>query len=447
MGRIFISHSSLGDRYAELVRDAVRGRLEARGHTVLLDKARLEPGDEWRSVLYNWLAECDGAVVLLNEKALASAWVAREVTILLWRRALGSPVRIVPVLLGALRSKSGNESWFRELVALEAARIDAVEGTGKAEAERLAERAVARIGDVTPLPAADVPFGAWLHDVAECLAGLAPDRLALAARRLNVRDEDWRSALLPGAEMFLAQQLLARRLSVEVVEAIADLARGLTVEQLRRLVALIRPTWVDAEAARQLIVASVPGDPSAVATASPANSAERPEPSPWIFVINAGLPGTLQTYVERATCCANFGYRARAVSGVFGEAVNEELLVQSETAIRAALNVRGTRPIDERDFDPPRVKRAFLIFDPGVADPDQLAELARTLHARYPRLTLLMAAGTQPPSSEALTAWQLADVRVVQPELSDDAERDGDQLSADLLDLIDQLGGQLAGAA
>lgn len=435
MGRIFISHSSLGDAYAELVRDTVRSQLERHGHTVLLDKARLEPGDEWRSVLYQWLGDCDGAIVLLNERAVASAWVAREATILLWRRALGSPVRIVPVLLGGLRFDSEEDSWFRELAALQAASIDAPV-TGPAQAQLLAERAVARIGDVTELPAADIPLGAWLRDVADCLVGVSPVRLAQAARRLYVRDEDWRNALLPGAEMFLAHQLLVRPLGVEVVEAVADLARGMTDEQLRRLIDLIRPTWVDAEAARQLVTASGPGDPYAADAGPAPEPAERPGPGAWLFGINADFPGTLQTYVERATCCSNFGYRTRAVSGVYGEAATEELVAQSETAIRAALNVRGNERIRERDFDPPRVKRAFLLFDPDVADPVKLAEVARTLHDRYPRLTLIMATGSQQLSADLLGAWRLVDLRFVEPQLGGDAERDGDQLSADLADLV-----------
>jgi hypothetical protein len=446
MGRIFISHSSRDDPYAQLVRRLVKTRLEARGHTVLLDEARLEPGDEWRSVLYQWLAECDGAIILLNEGALASSWVSREASMLLWRRALGVPVRIVPVLLGALRSTSGTDSWFRELVALEAARID-VPGTGQIEAETLAERVVAAIGDVTEFPAANVPIGAWLREVAECLVGVSPDRLVRVGRRLRVRDEDWKRALLPGVEIFLANQFLARRLDVDVVEAIADLARGLTVERLQCLVGLIQSTWVDAEAARQLIVASPSEHTSTVATASSPSSAERHDHEPWIFGINADLPGTLRRYIQRATCCAPYGYRIGTPSGIVGEAVVEELLTQCEEAIRRALNVHGTRPVDERDFDARRVKRAFLVFEPGVADPVQLAQVARTLHARYPRLTLLVATGNQLPSAEDLVAWQLPELCLVEPRLEGYTERDGDQLSADLVTLVEEQADPLGGAA
>jgi hypothetical protein len=262
-------------------------------------------------------------------------------------------------------------------------------------------------------------------------------RLARAARHLKVRDEDWHNnALLPGAEMFLAYQLLVRPLSVEVVQTIADLARAgeMTDRRFRDLVSLIRPTWVDADAARQLITASEPAEPSAAAAAPPP-AGERPDPSAWIFGINADLEGTLETYVQRAICCANYGYWPCTLSGVHGEAATEELLAQSETAIRAKLNVRS-RELDKRDFAAPRVKGAFLLFDPGVANPAKLAEVARTLHSRYPRLTVLMATGRQRPPADLLAAWQLVDLRFVEPQLSDDAERDGDQLSADLAGMV-----------
>jgi hypothetical protein len=438
MGRIFISHSSGGDRYAELVRDAVSSKLEACGHEVLLDKTRLEPGDEWRSVLYRWLAECDGAIVLLNDRALeVSSWLPRESTILLWRRALGSPVRIVPALLAGTRSNSSTEGWFRELLTLHVARIDA-QGTGQEEAEMLAERIVGQVGDVTALPAVDAPIGMWLRDVAECLEDVSRDRLARAARRLHVRDDDWQ-ALLPDGEIFLAHQLLTRPLDVEVVEAIADLARGLTVERLERLVSLIQSTWVDPEAARKLVAASRPNEDT-VATALPRQGpGGQPERQALFFGINASLPGTLRRYIDRATCCAPFGYRKATPSGVFGEDVTRELLSQCERALRAALNVRGTRSIDDRDFDVRRVKRVFLIFDPEIASPVQLAEVSQTLHAKYPQLTLLMATGGQSQSWED-PAGPFPELQIVEPRLEGEAERDGDQLGLDLEDLVDKLG-------
>ncbi len=97
--RVFISHSSHEDERARGILEAVHRRLAERGYTVLVDAKNLRLGERWRSVLYHWLAECDSAVVLLNQAALSSHWVRREVNILLWRQLLGSPVFVVPVLI------------------------------------------------------------------------------------------------------------------------------------------------------------------------------------------------------------------------------------------------------------------------------------------------------------------------------------------------------------
>ena len=59
----------------------------------------LKGGDDWRGVLYSWIADCDAAVILIGRKAAESTWVKREVNYLLWRRALGSTLTIIPVLL------------------------------------------------------------------------------------------------------------------------------------------------------------------------------------------------------------------------------------------------------------------------------------------------------------------------------------------------------------
>jgi hypothetical protein len=433
MRRIFISHSCRDDAYAGLVRDALEAKFRADGYEVLLDKTRLEPGDEWRSVLYQWLAECDGAVILLNGDALRSPWVARETTMLLWRRALGAPVRIVPALLGAVRSADGTESWTRELLALEAARIPSKD-TGPGEAVELANLVAGSMRDIASLPAEDSPLGIWLRDVADCLRDVPPGRLAQAAQRLRVRDEDWHEVLLPRGQMFVAHQLLARPLDLAIVQAIADLARALPTEWLGRLVSLVRSTWVDVEAARQLIAAPPdPGDESA--------------PDIWIYGVNAELADTLAQYLDRATCCAILGYPVGRLTGVAGEATVDELLAQCEVAIRRALKVSGRRPVDDGDFDARRIKRAFLVLNHDMGAPADLVQVALTLHAQYPKLKLLVACDGPTVPPDTMQAWRFPGFRLLDPPLGLQAEREGDQLSRELAGLYLDLRDRMAGAA
>src|SRR4051812_44064690 len=116
MPAVFISHSSKTDPYADAVRIHVQRALVARGWEVRVDIDGLRGGEEWSGVLYHWLADCDAAVVLVGRKALTSKWVAREVDLLLWRRALGSPLTVVPAILGDLTRADVEPSPLADLL-------------------------------------------------------------------------------------------------------------------------------------------------------------------------------------------------------------------------------------------------------------------------------------------------------------------------------------------
>ena len=105
--RIFISHSCKDRkadpdnalRYAREVRRRIVAELK-KEHTVWLDVDSLVPGDRWRVRLHEWLGSCDGAVILLDQTSVASAWLRKEATILGWRSSLQERLRVVPVSLG-----------------------------------------------------------------------------------------------------------------------------------------------------------------------------------------------------------------------------------------------------------------------------------------------------------------------------------------------------------
>ena len=82
--RIFISHGTDKENPAELAfldaleRDLRIAEPGAAPHDVLLDRTRLEVGDEWKLILHDWLDECHVAVLLLSERALTRPWVLQE---------------------------------------------------------------------------------------------------------------------------------------------------------------------------------------------------------------------------------------------------------------------------------------------------------------------------------------------------------------------------------
>ena len=76
--RIFISHGTDKSNPAELqFLDTVEQQLRlteagAASHEILLDRSRLEAGDDWAGILNDWLAECQVAILMLSKRALAA---------------------------------------------------------------------------------------------------------------------------------------------------------------------------------------------------------------------------------------------------------------------------------------------------------------------------------------------------------------------------------------
>uniref|UniRef100_UPI00280ACE59 toll/interleukin-1 receptor domain-containing protein n=1 Tax=Streptomyces clavuligerus TaxID=1901 RepID=UPI00280ACE59 len=122
MTQVFISHSAKRDPLTLEVLQRVASGLTSKNFEVRVDMEALRPGVDWCATLYQWLAECDAAVVLFNEAALESFWVRREVNILLWRRALNPRFRVIPVLVGKMSSGRLKDAGFSDVLPVEFAR-------------------------------------------------------------------------------------------------------------------------------------------------------------------------------------------------------------------------------------------------------------------------------------------------------------------------------------
>ena len=108
--------------------------------------------------------------------------------------------------------------------------------------------------------------------------------------------DDWHFVSVSEAHRFLAYQLLAPMLVGHLHEVLKLIARHVHT-RLMDLIALVTPTWVDGEAARQLLNN---GDHRVVA------------------VLNAQRPEVATHYVLRAACCS-LSYRIQTVSLIAGE--------------------------------------------------------------------------------------------------------------------------------
>jgi hypothetical protein len=427
MAKIFISHSSTADPFAGQVRAAVAAGLRRRRHEVLVDMDALQPGDEWASVIYHWLAECHAAVVLVNEEALRSTWVRREVNILLWRRALGYPLKLVPAITGHLSPKDIGNAGFGELEPFQYARIAQSPQLPEA-AEQLAAEIVHRFTGLPPSALDDTPMGSWASAIASDLREVKSlDRLVAAARELRVEEGSLDRVRDPNEGCrFVAHQLLACGRDLRVYHAITKIADFTPVEWLSRLIDKVGPTWVDGETARILL--------------GPGGRQAR------TFVLNARRSQTAEQYIGRATCCAQEGYAYQTVSAVAGEAFVDEFVRDCRDAVRALLRVPPDWEIEDAlplaGEAPEEV--TFLVVNPGTTRMALVAEGVRTVQGLFPWLTVVLLAGDAPPSQADLTDWQLREAFVL-PPLMPKEELEAQQMIWSLGELWKKVAGRLAG--
>lgn len=360
--KVFLSHSTKGDDDAATMRRHLESELQARGWQVLVDEDGLRGGEEWRSVLYHWIADCDAAVVLMSDKALNSPWVRREINLLLWRRALGSPLTIVPAELSPTTDTGAPE--LNDLHELQFVR------RGDLAPASFATAIAARLPDLAePALAPSDRMRLWLADVAACLRDVTEaEPLRAAAQALDAHEEEWHFPSIREGQRFLAHLLLGRTSAGRIHTAVEHIARPAS-SRLRQLIGLVTPTWVDGEAARALL----------------------PEHRQTYAVLNAEYTETAEQYVRRAACCA-LNYRTAQVGVVTGENLEAELLRDCERAVRDLADLLPDDDLTD-DVEPLDSQVCFLLVHLNDAVLTTVARVVLRLQERFAWLNVVVLTG------------------------------------------------------
>lgn len=360
--KVFLSHSTKDDPGAAAMRRHLESELRARGWQVLVDEDGLRGGEEWRGVLYHWIADCDAAVVLVSDRALESAWVKREINLLLWRRALGSPLTIVPAELSPVADTDAPE--LADLRGLQFV------PRGDLTPELFAAAVAARLPDLSA-PAAETSdrMRLWLADVVSCLRDVTEaEPLRAAAQALDAHQEEWHFPSIGEGQRFLAHLLLGRTSVSRIHTAVEHVARPASA-RLRQLVGLVTPSWVDGEAARALL----------------------PEHSQTCAVLNAEFTETAEQYVRRAACCA-LNYRTAQVGVVTGENLEEELLRDCERAVRDLADLLPDDDLAD-DVEPLDNQVCFLLVHLNDAALTAVGRVVLRLQERFGWLNVVVLTG------------------------------------------------------
>lgn len=256
--RIFVSHSTEKDdaagrqRLIEVQRALGTVATGPAAHDVLIDFQRLEPGARWRNVLDEWMAQCHAAVVMITPRALQSAWVLKEATILAHRKALDPTFFLFPVLLDGVTPAqlSAPESRFSPLY------LDALQRVSHVDPEGIAADVLRVIG-ATADPPPQTPLELLAKSIAVQIQGVDSEELERICQLVTGSPIAWQ----PGdirAKRFA--QELARAVvfgKVQHYTGITGLVKdlllsGLDRDRATRVLRLIAPLWVEMEAAALL---------------------------------------------------------------------------------------------------------------------------------------------------------------------------------------------------
>jgi hypothetical protein len=418
--KVFISHSSKGDSYAADVRDLVVASLLP-DDKPLVDTDGLAPGDEWRAVLYHWLAMCDAAVILFNRKALKSPWVRREVNILLWRHALCPSFRVVPALLGDVARNDLEDNGFDDVTGLQLART-----TEQAETPAAAEELAAAIARSLPPRGqqTDDPMANWVLDVADCLSLTEPQlshHLDKAARVLGIEDRDVPTDWVPGERRRLvAAQLLGHELlgggtgGSRLGKAAATVAPAFgSVSPLRRFVKAVTPSWVNGEAARHLVPLEKQDEPVDGGAPRPANRR--------VLILNATSGDIADQYVYRATFNALWGFQQiHATCEAAGAGGAEELTAHFEKVLRDYLQTEDW-PVG-KDLPHDEETTYYLMVQTGQKTLDTVATAVDEIQRLHPWLVVVLMVGPSAPAKADLESAGLGEATTLIPLLTPEAE-------------------------
>lgn len=259
---LFVSHSSRDSQLAEDVAHLVDVGGEFKS---VLDLLHLEQGDTWRPQLFQWMARCHAALILLTDEAVQSNWVLQEATVLRARQALEPGFRVFVVVPPAVKAAYPARWKLFEPLAL-----DEIQGVRSDDAATIAAKI---------RPALQAMIDARRQTLFDRLSGVLgdilrdlvdkPHTLADVSDHLAIRDAEW-TAIVGGNDTLV--DLIARRLCRgdlggygELRDLLAALQSVGDRDLLQRLLTMLSSYWVVPAAAAFFPTACAAAPPRLIA--------------------------------------------------------------------------------------------------------------------------------------------------------------------------------------
>jgi hypothetical protein len=395
-GLVFLSHSSrerdaseLGPedslnnhkyrkKYLEQLLGELGDQLNAAGFQPWLDRFDVSAGEEFDTLIYDALARCQAAVILIDRDALESDYVTKEATILVWRQSIGDPVYLLPVLLGNVTEIEVRASNLGRRSGLD--RLSLVKATnhklnGRAAFETAQQISVRLIKEVVALGGIDSPKQRWIDDVSHFLSGASDNALLRAAQKIGVDQHAWHRTARK------REAIAAALLSCDIrktYKVLLDLVYQLDTDRAEKTVRHALPLWVDLSAARVVMEANeLPAEARIVGLTT-----ENPE-------YGAHL-------ARRATACAP-EFPVCKFPVVSGEDPVRELVQRYDQTLRDLLNLPAHLTSEEMAEYLDYSRGIYVVMRCDTHSPQTLYAVMDELHRRFPGIIIIAVAGSHRP--------------------------------------------------
>lgn len=384
---IFVSHSSkdneLTRRFCAALRaedagaaafDAVVDYEKLQDYDVLVDINELQAGRPWPRQLHEWMARCHAAVLLLTPNAVKSPWVLKEATILAWRLSLDKNFRFFTFRFDGVSDADLTAGGFDPLM------LDEVQ---KLRVGDVADMA-AQVRAAMPPPTEPTPFDSLCGALEDLAQDLRANTLRRVAEKIRVEVRPWRPDMDEKQQYVqaIAVKLLNEDLGgYDGVDSLVDeLIATTSTETVEKILYIVAPYWVDAEAAGRL--------PS-VATSQPRRA---------MAMNGCGVSEfTAEMYVRRAHPLSRLQRVLPIPGGNSGDIVDHvtrELYLHAHRDERSAIGEGPLTPEQKADvinyFDRGRPRYFVVLSSPYPSGPDltQLISL-------FPKLTFILWTGEE----------------------------------------------------
>lgn len=371
--RLFISHSTPPEELPRLqalvaaIEKASDGAIE-----VVYDKTWIEPGDEWRRRIAFMLHACHAAVVLADQRALASKWVLTEAIYLSLRNQVDPHFQFIPINFLPIDGESGSaegraaraeeRAKFAEGAwgAVDLGRLQQARG---ATADQIAARVVAALRSKGQLVEHQSPVDLLALQLASRFDGISDALLEVVITELGEDPGYARADRSLRVAMAITRDLIENGKLSRIRDVLDRLGLALPDDRLLAVLEALAPLPMDAKAAALLTRKRPPG------------------PGCVHVRISSTLPArTVPWYIARA----NLALKPKVMPLNNADATFATLQADLRTALK--LQSKGLRDVTDAAIDELLRSTPRYVTLPGTID----AEVLEQLDAAYPAISFVM---------------------------------------------------------